>query len=1037
VDRAHELQELNEALQRTATGKPQLVLLAGEAGIGKTKLCRAFLQTSQAQQALVLLGQAISQDQALPFGPFLDAFRSSFATIIKTRSDALHSLHTPFSSLLQMFPELVSMYSGSISTPLELNERARVSQQSQQTVFHDILNVLQELAHASPGPLLLILEDLHWADESSLELLAFLAQRFDVNATSTTSTRPDQSTPFMLLGTYRVDALSENPALSRLLLQLRTQRHAHDIYVAPLSQSDHRHYVNSILGQPVPQEFADFLFAWDEGNPFFTEELLGAMAVSGQFQVQNQSRALAPVTKPRLPSSLTEAILERFTRLPEIDQEVLIYAAVIGRQFDFPLLATLCQIDEQTLVTVLRRAIKVQLISEVSAPSLEEAEHYQFRHALTREAIYGQMLASERRLRHRSVAETLEQLATNPSLAPGTSSPRLLDEADRLLAEHFWQAGLLVKARPYALHEAERARRICAFREERYYLNMAQASLPVDSLERLRLLQRMGTLSMSIYELGNALQWLDMAKAGYQRRGEHHKALYVMANLLLAHWQIASPSLLGMVSEIEATAERAFAELDSAGGDVELLAATALFAHYWTVHSLRSRSTRWLQRCFALFESLDDPGKVPAIQLSHMTRGWFRAHQRTGDFEEGIAEVRHAIDTASDYSLPDVIMIGHTTLAWTLICWGRSDEAERALQEAEEHEERSGTLLPSFVLGLHYFFAGKGWEQVIAQMHSHIERLDRLHVAYLAAAARVTLAHILLAQGELREAEMHLQVAQPALESNDEYIYLAPLWWGFAKLQTVQGNSSQARREYERILSAWKATEDTLTIFPLLLDGILFYVDTGELAKARQWLVELEAVMQVTDNPVGAAALLEARGALKAAEGAFEEALALLRQVVEAWESLKWRYYHALASQRLATVLLTWASKHSSNRSIAQAAREEAAALLERAEVVYADLQVRAGLASIQALRSRSRLDAQEKRRSTMIMQHGWQGLTAREREVLTQLAAGKTNKDIATALHISIGTVELHVSHILDKLGCESRTQAATYALEQGWIKR
>ena len=88
------------------------------------------------------------------------------------------------------------------------------------------------------------------------------------------------------------------------------------------------------------------------------------------------------------------------------------------------------------------------------------------------------------------------------------------------------------------------------------------------------------------------------------------------------------------------------------------------------------------------------------------------------------------------------------------------------------------------------------------------------------------------------------------------------------------------------------------------------------------------------------------------------------------------------------------------------------------------------------ALRSQIRLDAQEKRRSTMMMQHGWQGLTAREREVLKQLAAGKTNKEIATALHISIGTVELHVSHILDKLGCESRTQAATYALEQGWVK-
>ncbi len=594
----------------------------------------------------------------------------------------------------------------------------------------------------------------------------------------------------------------------------------------------------------------------------------------------------------------------------------------------------------------------------------------------------------------------------------------------------------LRSARPFALQEAERARRIFAFREERYYLNMAQASLPQDNPERLRLLQRMGMLSMSIYELAEALQWLDMAKDGYQRRGEYHQALSVMANLLLAHWQIGSPLLMRLAVEIETAAEHAFADLDSTGGDIELLAATALFAHYWTVHSLYSRSARWLERCFALFESLNDPGKVPVIQLPRMTRGWYKTHKRSRDFEEGIFELREAIDAASAYRLPDVIMIGHTTLAQALIFWGRTDEAERTLQEAAEHEERSGTLLPTFVYGLHYFFAGKAWEQAIIQLRSQIERLDRLQVAYLAAAARVSLAHILLARGELQEAEMNLQAAQPALEQNDEYIYLVPFWWEYAKLHTIRGNPQQARHEYERIFMRWKTAEDTLTIFPMLLDGITFYAEIGDLSHARLWLGELEAALQLTDNPVGMTALEEAQGIVAAAQGDMEKAMTYLRQAVEAWDRLKWRHRHALALERLAKELLAWARKPSLTRSIVQRTREEAALLLEQAAALYTELDIPAGIAAVQALRSETRLEAQQKRRHTLLARYGWQGLTPREREVLSQLAAGLSNKEIAAALHISTGTVEQHVSHILGQLGCDTRTQAVAIALENGWIK-
>jgi predicted ATPase len=374
--------------------------------------------------------------------------------------------------------------------------------------FHRVLAGLQALLQDHTGPLLLVLEDLHWADETSLELLAFLAQRLDINAAHT-----EPSTPLMILGTYRREALPESPALSHLLLQVHAQRHASEMIVAPLSFADHRRCLDSILEQPVPERFAHLLFDWDEGNPFFLEELLEAMASSGQLQLSQHAWHISPGMRPSLPSSITIAILERFVRLPAIDQEVLSYASVIGHIFDFPLLATLCQLSEPDLVAVLRRAVHVQLISEVNdtqpfLPAHRGQEHYQFRHALTREAIYEHMLAPERRLRHQRVAETLEQLET--------AAPALRrDNLAQLLAEHYWLAGLPEQVLPYALHEADRANRLFAFREERYYLNMAQASLPEDSPGRFQLLERIGMLSLGIYDFADALDRLSIAKVGY------------------------------------------------------------------------------------------------------------------------------------------------------------------------------------------------------------------------------------------------------------------------------------------------------------------------------------------------------------------------------------------------------------------------------------------------------------------------------------------------------------------------------------------
>jgi DNA-binding CsgD family transcriptional regulator len=273
------------------------------------------------------------------------------------------------------------------------------------------------------------------------------------------------------------------------------------------------------------------------------------------------------------------------------------------------------------------------------------------------------------------------------------------------------------------------------------------------------------------------------------------------------------------------------------------------------------------------------------------------------------------------------------------------------------------------------------------------------------------------------------------VEANNLYTYVSLAWWGFARLYTLLGNLLQAEEWYERLFRRWKESEDACLIIPIALDAVTFFTNTGQLIKARQWFVELDQIARKTANPVAVAALWESQGVMKAREGLLEQAIQALRQAVEDWDRLKRRFQQALASQRLAQVLLIWARRRTVERAARQAARTEAETLLDKAFAVYEDLSIPVGIAEVQALRARTQLEAQRKRRRTLEARHHQADLTEREMQVLAQLAAGRTNREIAIALSISVGTVGVHVSHILTKLKCVTRTQAVSNALAKGWV--
>lgn len=1022
IGRKQELQVLKVILGRAATGQAQFCLLSGEAGLGKTRLCQAFLHLCQEQQATVLLGQAALQDQKLPFGPFLDLFRRSFDIFAEASEAFRQALQTTFAFLVQLSPALASLF-----PILPASDAPGIPSQQQSILFHQVLRGLQTLTRTCPGPLVVVLEDLHWADETSLELLTFLAHRLGMNTPFA-----DTSTALLILGTYRSEAFPSSPALQRLWSHLTAQRQVEHIRLSPLSEGEHWQCVNHILKQEVPELFSRFLFDWDEGNPFFTEELLSAMVTSGQIQAREQGWLLPNEQKISLPQSLTSAILERFAYLPVLDQEVLSYAAVIGRTFHFSLLVALCKLDEHALIYVLRRAVNIQLITPPPMSGEDEQEVYQFRHALTREAIYEQMLLSERRIRHRGVAETIEAFLAGSSAMPSVR----FDNAPRLLVEHYHLAGLDERARVYALQEARRAGQVGAFREECFYLEVALPGFEAKGIERLQTLERLGVVCIGIYNFADGLRWLSLAKEGYLQMEQSSAVLRVLALMMMPAWFLPSPIFPDLLAEMEAGMEASFASPDARERNVHLLYASSMFVGYLLTNCFHRSMYRLIERNNELFNALTDPRKVEAIQFSNIVYHYARANTQMQFVEESIAGLHHAIHMAYQYRLAHIISPGYRALTMLLIFVGKLNEAKKLEEEIIEYEQASGIHRSADIIGWMYFFSGEQWEQCITELYSVIQSMKLVHTFTLVATHAVVLAHLLLARSDLREAQIHFETAQAVLGQVGESRYLFWLEWGLAKLHTALKNAQQASIWYERVLKRWKATDEVFFMIPVLRDGITFYIQTGNIVRARAWLAELEAVVIQTENPVAQAALLEVQGMLASRRHVLDPAIALLRQAVEAWEALKFRYYQAVTAQCLAEVLLQQASRRATTNRTQQQMREEAESQLQLADNVYEQLGSADRREAVRQLRVRARLDAQLKRRKTMVARRQSEKLTAREMQVLSRLAVGETNKEIGATLGITVGTVEQHITHILNKLDCDSRMQAVLYAVAQGWIE-
>src|SRR6266566_4395639 len=379
VGRQRELTALWSQFEKTTAGRLQVTLVAGEPGIGKTRLLHEVAGRAEQAGGLVLRGGASEAEGMPPYLPFLEALGGYIRTApleqLRAQADPVAPILA--TSLLEL-PGRLGELTHSYTLPLE---------QARLRLYEAVGLFLSTIAVSRP--LLLLLDDLHWADTATLDLLCHVAQHQAVSR-------------LCILGAYRSDELASRPALERSILNLTRNRQLMTLTLQPLGEADVAELITRLLGVPPDHLLNQRLWKESEGNPFFLEELLRAWQESGGLTVTPSRASVSTLPPASLPASISGLMRQRFARLPQEVLETLRSAAILGRTFASTLLGEVMGQDEELVEERLLAAMQAGVLRS------DLPDRYTFSHDTIREYLYSEVTPARRRRLHGFIGRLLE-----------------------------------------------------------------------------------------------------------------------------------------------------------------------------------------------------------------------------------------------------------------------------------------------------------------------------------------------------------------------------------------------------------------------------------------------------------------------------------------------------------------------------------------------------------------------------------------------------------------------------------------------------
>jgi DNA-binding CsgD family transcriptional regulator/tetratricopeptide (TPR) repeat protein len=958
IGRDAELEKLRAAWQVTVAGEPQLILVTGEAGIGKTRLAGEFANHVIRGGGRVVSGACVDLRQGgLPYAPIRQALRA-----VARAPEHRALLEMMGDGLAALLPDLGSE---AVPPPSEQTRRVRL--------FESLLHLFQELA--SRTPVLLIVDDVQWADQGTLDLLTFLARNL---------TR----VPVLELLTFRDERLAADDPLLGFLISQGSGTVRDRLTLGRLDERGVAAQIAGIVdGEPDPQ-LVEEVFDRSDGNPFFVEELLAARAMD----------------RGRVPPTVRDLLLNRIAHLPPETRQVLRVAAVAGRTVLHETLSKVVDTDDLALSEALRAAIDGQVL-ELHA----EEDGYTFRHTLLREALYDDLLPSERRRMHRTYAALLE---AGPLREPSIMSA---------VATHHDLGGQPERALPAFIAAAGAAERSFAFADAERYLRRAvelwdlvDDAAGVAGMDRIALLSRATEAALAVNDTGHAVAFaraaLELVDANESpARAGLVRSLVGRTLLLAGREQEAHDAHLEAIRTVPASPpSRERAEV--LAYEANLLALTGRFVE---ARALGDEAIEVARRAHAVAEEcrpLLTTGSVIA---------------RLGDRAEGLRRIDEAEAMARRHGLAVEIMRVY-------LHRGRALQAYAAWEDAWRNYARAAVEAPKIGMARRYL---SRFQLLAARMLFWLGRWDDAAAVLREAREQrwgelATLPALLIATGQWDAAARWF--AQPRSRWEQDGAGLLQQPEAQVELAIWLGDHDAALDHCAEGLALVARSEDPLPSARLCVAGLRAHADRAEAARAPH------------DLPAAATRLRDRLQALARAHpprpDGFGRQLAALattglaefsrlhggdpdiwQRAAQQWTDLSMPYPATYARFRHAERLLD-----------APAGRADATRLLRDAYTMAGDLGAEPLRQAIAACASDGGLALHAgpvTARHDTSAEDGW-GLTPREQQVLALLIDGYTNRRIGRALYIAESTASVHVSRILRKLGVRNRGEAIALVL-------
>jgi ABC-type oligopeptide transport system substrate-binding subunit/DNA-binding SARP family transcriptional activator len=474
--------------ERSRRGTGTLALVEGEAGVGKTRLVEEVIRYAEAQGGVVLRGRCYEFGVSVPYQPIAEALRGWLSKRAEMQGSSSSLASVWLVELSRLLPELRQMYP-------DLSEPALVSgEAARQRLFEAIVRFLPPTFGAS---CILFLDDLHWADPSTLDLLHYLVRQLS-------------GIPMWIVGTYRPEEVQLNHPLVRLRQGLGRDRLVDRLSLDSLSAEIVREIACSLVGEEAGAAFGDFLYHESEGNPFILIEVVSDLQEQGLLRGGEDDRWVweGPPAAMTLPDGVQDVVLQRVGRLSEPAQRLLTLAAVIGQQFDAPLLQAAAGRDTDAVDESLDEWLVRCLVRRSPISNLQ----YDFGHDKIRAVVYHEAGPERRQILHRRVGEALERLF-----------PARVEEWAGLLAHHWELAQELGRTTEYLLRAGDQARLVYAHQEAIDYYRRALAYLreqgDVERERAAQTLMKLGLTYHNAFDFQQARQAYDEGFALWQRAG--------------------------------------------------------------------------------------------------------------------------------------------------------------------------------------------------------------------------------------------------------------------------------------------------------------------------------------------------------------------------------------------------------------------------------------------------------------------------------------------------------------------------------------